>query len=121
MTLARRMVKRDDEATGDRVRHGIALFRARSARELEKRLAVVALALVLEERRALLKRKLLSKDERALFKIASDFAFRHQDGRQRKDYDRVAGMFHMALYTSPRLIGVSARAGTSGWDVDVGS
>ena len=89
MTLARRMVERDDEATGDRVRHGIALFRARSARELEKRLAVVALALVLEERRALLKRKLLSKDEGALFKIAGDFAFRHQDGRQRKDYDRV--------------------------------
>jgi hypothetical protein len=30
-------------------------------------------------------------------------------------------MFHMALYTSPRLIGVSVRAGTPGWGVDVGS
>ncbi|WP_198682005.1 hypothetical protein [Kribbella rubisoli] len=47
----------------------------------------MVLALVLEERRALLKEELLSKDERALFEIANGFAIRHQKENQRADYN----------------------------------
>lgn len=85
--LVQRMVQREDEGTGDRVRHAIALFRSRSATEHDKRSAVVALALVLEERRALLKAELLSKDEGSLFHVANSFAIRHQDLKQQADYD----------------------------------
>jgi hypothetical protein len=87
--LVQRMAERQDKATGDRVRHAIALFRNRSATEHDKRSAGLALALVLEERRALLKKELLSKDEGALFQLANEFAVRHQDGKQHGDYDPV--------------------------------
>lgn len=50
------------------------------------RSAIVALHLVLEERRKLLKESLLRKDEAALFQIANEFDLRH--GReQQSDYD----------------------------------
>lgn len=71
----------------DRVDHAVSLFRRRGATEHEKRSAATALALVLEERRALLKHELLSKDEGALFQIANQFAVRHQRDGQRDDYD----------------------------------
>jgi hypothetical protein len=73
--------------TVDRVRHAIALFRARGAGVEERRSAVIALAGILEERRHLLKAELLSKDEGALFTIANGFAIRHQRADQRGDYD----------------------------------
>ena len=85
--LAASMASRTDPGTGDVVRHAIALFRGRSASEHEKRSAAVALAGVLEERRALLKAELMSKDEGALFHIANQFAIRHRRGDQRADYD----------------------------------
>lgn len=85
--LVRRMVQREDDETGDRVRHAVALFRGRSASKHDKRSAVVALALVLEERRTLLKKNLASKDEDDLFRIANGFALRHQNSKQQKDYD----------------------------------
>jgi hypothetical protein len=87
--LVQRMVERNDESTGGQIRHAIVLFRSRSATEYDKRSAVVALAGVLEKRRALLKKELFSKDEQALFQIANQFAIRHENDRQQGDYDPV--------------------------------
>lgn len=67
--------------------HAIALFRSRCAGVEDKRSACVALAGLLEERRALLKEELLSADEGALFLIANKFAIRHRRADQRADYD----------------------------------
>ena len=85
--LMQRMAQRTDPSTRDRVRHAIALFRARAADVHNKRSAATALALVLEERRELLRSELLAKDESALFHIANQFAVRHQNDKQQHDYD----------------------------------
>lgn len=84
--LVETMAGRADQSTADRVRHAISLFRSRGATEEDKRSACNALALVLEERRALLKQNLVKKDEGALFLIANEFAIRHEDGKQQGDY-----------------------------------
>lgn len=52
--LANRMAERSDAATGNDVRHALALFRGRDAGLQEKRSACIALAGVLENRRSLL-------------------------------------------------------------------
>nr|WP_237492991.1 hypothetical protein [Streptomyces sp. YIM 132580] len=69
-----------------RVRHAVALFRARGAAAEGKRSAIVTLAGILEERRALLKDE-LGKDEGALFEIANRYDLRHRRADQRGDYD----------------------------------
>ncbi|MER7885979.1 hypothetical protein ABTY35_24545 [Streptomyces fimicarius] len=69
-----------------RVRHAIALFRGRDAAAESKRSAIVTLAGILEERRALLKDQ-LGKDEGALFEIANRYDLRHRKADQRGDYD----------------------------------
>lgn len=84
-----RMTEKPEGPVADRVRHAIALWRSRWASEHDKRSAAMVLALVLEERRNLLKEKLLSKDEGALFQIANQFAIRHQKADQQADYDPV--------------------------------
>ncbi len=81
------MARRTDSSTSEVVAHAIALFRGRGAGEHDKRSAAVALAGVLEERRAFLKTELMSKDEGALFEIANRFAVRHRNDAQRADYD----------------------------------
>ena len=73
----------------DRVQHAIALFRSRNATVEERRSAVITLIGILEERRPLLKAKLVTEDERAPFRIANEFAVRHQRVDQRSDYDNV--------------------------------
>jgi hypothetical protein len=75
--------------TVNRVQHTIALFRSRNATVEERRSAVITLVGILEERRPLLKAKLVTEDERALFRIANEFAVRHQRADQRSDYDNV--------------------------------
>ncbi|MCX4970837.1 hypothetical protein OHA98_40055 [Streptomyces sp. NBC_00654] len=69
-----------------RVRHAVALFRARDAAAESKRSAIVTLAGILEERRALLKEQ-LGRDEGALFEIANRYDLRHRKADQRGDYD----------------------------------
>lgn len=71
----------------DRVAHAVGQFRRRDATEHDKRSAIVTLALVLEERRKLLKTWLFRADERALFHIANEFDNRHRDEKQHADYD----------------------------------
>lgn len=85
--LVERTLASPDLGVAGRVAHAIALFRGRAATEHDKRSAVVALALVLEERRQFLKTALFGDDEGALFHIANKFAIRHQDTKQHTDYD----------------------------------
>lgn len=73
--------------TTDDVQHALALYRSRTAGVQERRSAVIALAGILEKRRNLLKAELLTKDEGALFRIANEFAIRHQRADQQGDYD----------------------------------
>lgn len=70
-----------------RVRHAIALFRSREGTNEDKRSALVVLAGIHEQRRRLIKAELVSADEGALFNIANNFAIRHQDNKQSRDYD----------------------------------
>lgn len=81
------MVARTDAGSGDRVRHAVALFRCRGATADDRRSAILALAGVLEERRALIKEHLFTKDEGALFQIANNFGLRHQGAAQQDDYE----------------------------------
>jgi len=76
-----------DRVTRGTVEHAIALFRARSATDHNKKSAIVALAGILEERRKLLKASVFTKDEGALFRIANEFGLRHQNEAQKFHYD----------------------------------
>ncbi len=72
--------------TDDPVAHAIALFRDRDGARQDRRSAIVALAGVLEERRKLLKDRLLKQDEQALFEIANQYDIRHRNAKQHQDY-----------------------------------
>jgi len=86
--LVHAVVSRVDGEPADQVRHAVALFRQRSADRNQKRSAVAALALVLEERRHNVLVDALAKSDRgALFDIANNFHIRHQDAKQKRDYD----------------------------------
>lgn len=76
-----------DPTRKNSVAHAIALFRSRSATIDEKRSACVTLAGLLEERRGLLKKELLSTDEGDLFLVANKFGIRHRKADQKKAYD----------------------------------
>lgn len=85
--LIDRVIARPDASAPDRRAHAVALFRRRLATGEDKRSAVVKLAGLLEERRKLLKKGLVSKDEGALFNIANGFDLRLNDSKQQSDYD----------------------------------
>jgi hypothetical protein len=86
--LVQAVVARDDGEPADQVRHALALFRQRGADRHQKRSAVAALALVLEERRHnVLTEALAKSDSGALFDIANKFHVRHQGAKQKRDYD----------------------------------
>ncbi|MEU9123498.1 hypothetical protein AB0C96_27115 [Streptomyces sp. NPDC048506] len=70
-----------------RIRHAIALFRGRDTSSESKRSAIVTLAGILEERRALIKVEVGKPDEGALFEIANRYDLRHRRADQRGDYD----------------------------------
>ena len=72
------------------VREAVTQFRGRSATTSDRLSACVRLAGVLEllRERGDTKRALLSKDEDRLFEIANQFALRHNNAKQRSDYDR---------------------------------
>lgn len=86
--LMQAVAARDDGEPADQVRHALALFRQRGADRNQKRSAVAALALVLEERRHNVLVDALAKTDRgALFDLANNFHIRHQDAKQKRDYD----------------------------------
>ncbi len=84
--LIERILATPEAGVRARVEHAIARFRARDADAEDKRSAIVALAAVLEDRRALLKKELFRSDEGALFRIANEFDLRHQNDKQHTDY-----------------------------------
>ncbi|MEV0458972.1 hypothetical protein [Catellatospora methionotrophica] len=86
--LVQAVTAREDSGPADQVRHALALFRERGADRNQKRSAVAAFALVLEERRHIvLAEALVDGDRGALFNIANNFHIRHQDAKQKRDYD----------------------------------
>ncbi len=78
-----------DRSVAERVKHAVALFRARAATSHDKRSAVLTLAGIMEERRELVRAKIGTKDEGDLFTIANKFAIRHQRRDQQGDYDPI--------------------------------
>lgn len=71
---------------GDEVAHAIAMFRRRGADRNDKRLAILGLARVLEQRRPFIKDVLQSKDEGALFSLANQYDLRHNNSKQSPGY-----------------------------------
>ncbi|MFH8736771.1 hypothetical protein [Streptomyces sp. NPDC017964] len=69
-----------------RIRHAIALYRGRDTTVESKRSAIVTLAGILEERRALIKDQIGKPDEGALFEVANRYDLRHRKADQRGDY-----------------------------------
>lgn len=84
--LVEDVIRTKDSTSKDSVDHAIALFRKRGATRDDKRSACSALALVLEDRRTLIKENLLSGDEGLIFQLANKFHIRHRDGKQFADY-----------------------------------
>jgi hypothetical protein len=86
----------------ERVDDAIAHFRRRDARPGDRRAAVRELADVLEFLRKDVKEHLLSEDERALFRLANEFAIRHNKRETRRDFDDPAWLawaFYVYLAT----------------------
>ncbi|UUV32342.1 hypothetical protein NQK81_02490 [Amycolatopsis roodepoortensis] len=87
--LVRQALATSEPDAAARVQHAIALFRGREATTHDKKSAVVTLAGILEERRELIRARIGSQDEGALFGIANKFALRHQRRDQQGNYDPV--------------------------------
>ncbi|MGW3736489.1 hypothetical protein [Streptomyces sp. NPDC005148] len=86
-TLVHRALNDSAPDITTRIRHAIALFRGRDTTVESKRSAIVTLAGILEERRALIKDQIGKPDEGALFEIANRYDLRHRKADQRGDYD----------------------------------
>ena len=76
-----------DNDDAQKVSHAFDHFQKREIDSESKRSACITLAAVLENRRYLLKENLLTKDEGALFQLANEFHIRHNNERQKRDYD----------------------------------
>jgi hypothetical protein len=74
----------------ERVADAVAHFRRRNATAGDRRAAVRELADVLEFLRADVKEHMLKEDERALFRLANEFAIRHNKRETRRDFDEPA-------------------------------
>lgn len=78
----------DHDLITKRINSAVNRFQIRGANVDERHAAVRDLADVLEAIRPEVKLEMLSKDEAALFRIANEFAIRHNNRKQRGDYDR---------------------------------
>jgi hypothetical protein len=90
------------QEVSQRIDDAIAHYRRRSATNGDRRAAVRELADVLEFLRAEVKATLLPEDERALFRLANEFAIRHNKRETRRDFDEPAWLawaFYVYLAT----------------------
>jgi hypothetical protein len=97
----------------DRVDDAIAHFRRREATTGDRRAAVRELADVLEFLRDDVKQHLLRKDEGDLFRLANEFALRHNKPTTRRDFDEpvwLAWMFYVYLATIRLTLELRQRA-----------
>ncbi|MFD5104894.1 hypothetical protein [Streptomyces cinereoruber] len=85
--LVHRVLNDSPPAVTDRIRHAVALFRARDASLESKRSAIVAAVGILEERRALIREELGKPNDGDLFKIANGFDLRHRRADQLANYN----------------------------------
>ena len=99
----------DEQNVDVKVREAIRKWRNRHLDMLERREAIKTMADVFEwlKKTGNLKGVLSSKDESAIFNIANNFALRHHDPKQKKEYDKdiwYAWMFHFYLATYHAVI-----------------
>jgi hypothetical protein len=102
----------DDDLISSKVESAIEAFRARGASINDKRHAVRDLADVLEAIRPEMKKAMQSKDESALFDLANNFAIRHNNRNQQKEYDRqpwLSWAFYVYLATIHAVLRVRDR------------
>jgi hypothetical protein len=96
----------------DRVADATAHFRRREATAGDRRAAVRELADVLEFLRADVKQHLLRKDEADLFRLANEFALRHNKPTSRRDFDEpvwLAWLFYVYMATIRLTLELSRR------------
>jgi hypothetical protein len=101
-----------ESEVADPVEHALGLFLARGAGVEDKRAAVKQLADALEHLRPEVEEELLSKDEGDLFRIANQFAIRHNGPGQQRDYDKpvwLDWLFHVYLATIRAVVAVRGR------------
>ncbi|SLK12951.1 MULTISPECIES: hypothetical protein [unclassified Paenibacillus] len=95
-------------------RVGIAILKFRRYRASlnERKDAVRDLADVLEYLRPQIKEHMLSKDESELYNIANNFAIRHHNDKQKKDYDALwlSWIFYIYLSTIHMMLRTIKRA-----------
>ncbi len=110
-----------DETNVDRkVRDAIQKWRNRHLNITERRQAIRELADVFEWLRKSnkLEKVLNRKDEAALFEIANNFAIRHHDPKQKRDYDETiwySWIFHFYLATYHAVIRLLKRDDPENW------
>lgn len=91
----------------DRVKDAVAHYRRRDASAGDRRAAVRELADVLEYLRPQAKTHLLTEDERDLFRLANEFAIRHNKPNTRRNFDEpvwLAWLFYVYLATIRLLL-----------------
>lgn len=97
----------DQDNVNDKVRKAILKFRRHKSTIDDRKEAVRELADVLEFLRPQIKQELLSKDESDLFNIANNFAIRHHNQSQKKEYDKavwLSWIFYVYLSTIHLLV-----------------
>lgn len=76
------------EESIDALRSSIYMYMKRGASLVEKKAAIKEVVASLESLRSKVKQNLLSDDEKDLFNLANNFAIRHQEAKQKGDYDQ---------------------------------
>ncbi|WP_068505807.1 hypothetical protein [Paenibacillus kribbensis] len=99
----------------NRVEVAILKFRRYRASLNERKDAVRDLADVLEYLRPQIKDHMLSKDESELYNIANNFAIRHHNDKQKKDYDALwlSWIFYIYLSTIHMMVRTMKKAESS--------
>jgi hypothetical protein len=109
----------DEDNVDSKVRNAIAKWRNRHLSQTEKREAIRELADVFEwlKKTNKLETVLDRKDEAAIFEIANQFAIRHHNPKQKKNYDPsiwYSWMFHFYLATYHAVIRLLTKKGRVG-------
>lgn len=104
----------DEENVDNKVKEAIRKWRNRHLDMSERRQAIVAMADVFEwlKKTGKLKDAMLRKDDAAIFNIANNFALRHHNPEQKKEYDKdiwYPWMFHFYLATYHAVIRIIKR------------